>query len=110
MGILTHILSEECELLTTSKTKYGDQEQTATTTVSCRFRYITNVDKNLNAEAINSDATIWLDVDTDASEGQIVKYGGKYWRIDRLIKAHRFTSEILFTKAFVQRHDISVAS
>lgn len=107
MSLLTHILNQEAEIITTSTDKYGDQKLETQATVPCRFRYITGVEKNVNQEAINSEAMIWFEPDVAIVESNIIFADSYYWRIDKLIKARRFAEGIVFLKAFVTRHELS---
>lgn len=108
-SLLTHILNQEATILTTTTDQYGDQVQSDSTSVMCRFRYITGVEKNLNSEAMLSEAMVWFDPSVTITEANIIYADGKYWRIDKLIKARRFAEGIVFIKAFVTRHELATA-
>lgn len=106
-SLLTHILDQTAVIITTTTDKYGDQKSEGTETVACRFRYITGVEKNINQEALNSEAMVWFEPTANIAESNIVLIEGSYWRIDKLIKARRFDKEVQFLKAFVTRHQLS---
>lgn len=109
MGILSHALEQDAKLVTATINEYGDQVPSEETTIKCRFRYITQLDKNVNSENVDAgnDAIIWFEPDADVVEGTIVKVDGVYWRIDRLIKARRLVGNTVhFLKAFVNRHQL----
>lgn len=110
MGILSHVLAQDAKLVTATVDKYGDQNPTAETSVKCRFRYITEIDRGNNAESVDtaSDAIIWFEPTVDIVEGSIVKVDSVYWRVERLVKARRLTGNtVYFLKAFVSRHELS---
>jgi hypothetical protein len=110
MGILSHVLAQDAKLVTATVDKYGDQNPTAETSVKCRFRYITQLDKGTHMEGIGTDneAIIWFEPDVDIVEGSIVKVDSVYWRVDKLVKARKLTGNTIeFLKAFVNRHEIS---
>ena len=107
MTLITHILTQEAGIIDTTTNKYGDQKLVSASAVPCHFRYITGIEKNINAEGMNSEAMIWFEPDLDIAEASLVQIEGKYWRIDRLIKARRFSEDIIFLKAFVTRHELS---
>lgn len=107
MTLLTHILDQTATVVTTTTNGYGDQVETSSVDIPCRFRYITNVDHNINAEAINSEAMVWFEPDADVAEAAILLIDGAYWRVDKLIKARRFSSTIVFLKAFVSKHQLA---
>lgn len=110
MGILSHILAQNADLVTATVDKYGDQVPTAETSVKCRFRYITEIDRGNNAEAIDtsSEAIIWFEPTVDIIEGSIVKVESVYWRVERLVKARRLIGNTVeFLKAYVSRHELS---
>jgi hypothetical protein len=110
MGMLTHALKQDAEVVTTTTDEYGDQIVSSEVSVKCRFRYITQVDQADHAELINagSEAIIWFEPDASIEEGTIVKTNDVYWRVDRLVKARRLSgSQIHFLKAYVNRHEIA---
>ena len=112
MGILTHILKQSGKLVQATINVYGDQISSGETNVMCRFRNITELDKTSNAEGVaTADAIVWFEPSVSIEEGSIIKVDGKYWRIDRLIKARRMSSSaILFYKALVKRHQLAEVS
>lgn len=113
MGILTHILKQTGELKTAVINIYGDEIPTGEgTEVSCRFRYITDLDRASNMEGINTaDAIVWFEPNVSIAEGDIIKIDGEYWRINRLIKARRMSSsDVLFYKTLVKKHELAEVS
>jgi hypothetical protein len=109
MSLLTSILQQDALIITVAQDKYGDQLPTTSTSVKCRFRYITEVDKNSHMEGMDTnDAIIWFEPDANIAEGSIVEVDGLYWRIDRLIKARRMSGNTVeFLKAFVKSHQLA---
>lgn len=112
MGILTHAITQNAQVIDARIDAYGDQLSYGTEAVMCRFRYITELDRNTNAEALGgAEAMIWFEPTVNISEASIIFADGKYWRIERLIKARRLTNPtVLFYKALVKSHDIAEAS
>lgn len=108
MTLITHILQQECSLVETTKDRYGDQTSTSETPVACRFRYVTELDKQVDAEgSFSSDAIIWLEPEVEVSEADIVKAEGLYWRVERVIKARKLAgSDVQFKKCYVNRHKL----
>lgn len=106
MGILTHALNQDAEILEITTDKHGDQVLGDSEDVKCRFRYVTELDKASNREGLTTaDAIVWFEPDVTVQEGSIIKVENKYWRIDRLIKARKLeNSTIYFLKAFVKAH------
>lgn len=106
--MLSHTFNQSAKLVVTSKDKYGDQKQTSETSISCRFRYITEVESNVNRESADAfDAIMWFSPDTAVVEGSILKIEDKYWRVNRLVRARRLVdTDIQFLKAFVKRHEL----
>jgi hypothetical protein len=108
MGILSHAINESSTLIDARIDEYGDQLSYGTQVVKCRFRYITELDRNVNAEAIGSDAIMWFEPDTNIAEGSIIFARGKYWRVDQLIIGRRLVDNTaLFYKALVKRHQLA---
>jgi hypothetical protein len=108
MSMISHILLQDAKLITTETDKHGDQVLVATADVSCRFRYITELDRSANREGlVGADAIIWFEPTENVAEGSIVLVDGLYWRIDRIIKARRMSgSTVEFLKAYVTKHEI----
>lgn len=105
--MITHILQQECKIVTTTTDKHGDQIASTETPIACRFRYITSLDKGVNSEALSSEAIIWFDPDANIVEGSIVYADGKYWRIKQLVKARKMSGDTVeFLKAFVDKEEI----
>lgn len=109
MSLLTGILQQDAVIITVATDKFGDQVPSSGASIKCRFRYITEIDRNNHMEGIDTnDATIWFEPNADISEGSIVYVDGGYWRINRLIKARRISGdEIQFLKAFVKKHSLA---
>lgn len=112
MSIISHTLAQTAQIITTTTNFDGDQIQTATESILCRFRYVTEIDRTNNAESIDSaDAIIWFEPTANISEGSIVLVDGHYWRVDSLVKARRLVgSTVMFLKAFVKRHQLATFS
>ena len=105
MNMIGHILSQDATIVTTTTDKHGDQVLGEETAIKCRFRYITQVDRNVNQEAVRSAAIIWFSPDAPVVEGTIIGAEGAYWRVQQLVKARRMRgSTVEFLKAFVDKH------
>lgn len=109
MGILTHAMTQPCKIITTVTNGYGDQKKTAEVSTLCRFRYISELDKNTNREGLDTaDAMVWLEPDTNITEASILFIDNAYWRVYRLIKARKMSGdEIEFIKVLVNAHSLS---
>ena len=106
-GMLRYTMNQPGKLLVTTTDEFGDQNTSSETSIMCRFRYITDIDKNVNREALGSEAMIWLSPDLTVSEGNIIFVDGGYWRIQKLVKARKMSgTTIEFYKAFVTRHTL----
>lgn len=101
------MLNQEAVVYETETDKYGDQKSVSSQTLPCRFRYITNVDRNVQAESMGSEAMIWFEPTAEVAEATIVQIDNGYWRIDKLVKARRASNDVLFLKAFVTKHQLS---
>ena len=109
MSLLTSILQQDANIITVTTNGYGDQVPSTSSSIKCRFRYITEIDKNEHMEGTETnDAIIWFEPDANIHEGSIIEVEGLYWRIDRLIKARRMSGNtIQFLKAFVKKHSLA---
>ena len=108
MSIISHILNQEASIITVTTAKHGDQVGSTESTVPCRFRYVTEVDKSVNREEIGTaDAIVWLETDSGVAEGDILKVEDLYWRVDKLVRARKMSGgTIEFLKAYVKKHEL----
>ena len=106
--MITHLLIQDAKIYTQTQDKHGDQDLSNAVDVKCKFRYITELDKTTVGEGLTaSDAIIWFDPDVAVSEGSIILVDEGYWRVNRLIKARKMSSETVeFLKAFVVKHTV----
>jgi hypothetical protein len=112
MGIISHTLQQLATIIQTRANAYGDQIFTSSGEYPCRFRYVTELDRNVNREGLETaDAIIWFESTAPIKEGTIVSVDGYYWRVDRLIKARKLSGNTVeFLKALVKRHSLADAS
>lgn len=106
--MIDHLLVQDGQIIPTTTDKHGDQIAGSPVDIKCWFRYVTGIEKGTNQEALNGiDAIIRVSPDLDVSEGTILKVEGKYWRVDRLIKARRIgDSAVQYLKAYVQAYQL----
>lgn len=106
--MIDHALTQTGYIIPTTRDKYGDQVAGTPRAILCRFRYVTGIDRQLNAEAQTAiDAIIWVSGDEEIAEGTIVQVEGMYWRVDRLVKARKLSgSTVEFYKAYVNKHSM----
>jgi hypothetical protein len=106
--MLQHVYQQPASVITTTTDKFGDQIASDETEILCRFRYITELDRNADREGLEAfDAIFWFAPDTDVEEGSILAIEGKNWRIYRLVRARRLKgSTVEFLKAFVKKHEL----
>jgi hypothetical protein len=106
--IITHLLNQRATIYTQAIDKFGDHILTNPLEVSCRFRFITELDRQQNQELVGSTAMFWFEPDTEITDGSIIKGEDLYWRISKLTKARRVTEEVDFLKVFVDKYDYTV--
>lgn len=107
--MLNHVFNQDAKIIITSTDKHGDQVVSSETDILCRFRYFTEIDQSGNREGLTTtaDAIIWLAPELDVAEGTILYTDGKYWRVNRLVKARRMSGDTVeFLKAFVSKHEV----
>ena len=104
MGMISHLLNQTCELVTTSHNKYGEQTYESSEEIACKFREITEVSKFSNREDIQADALLWVEPETDINRGSIVKVEDQYYRVERLTKARKNTETVQFIKCLLEKH------
>lgn len=104
--MIDHLRNQTAYILTTTQDKFGDQKEASRKAIKVRFRYMTDIDRNVNREAITADAIIWFSKDEAVTEGTIVQVDDKYWRVNTLIKARKMDETVQFLKAFVEKHTL----
>lgn len=108
MSLIDHTLTQTGNIIPTTRDSHGDQIAGTPEGITCRFRYVTGVERLQNREALAGiDAIIWLRAEEEVEEGTILQVDGHYWRVDRLVKARKLSgSTVEFLKAYVQKHSI----
>lgn len=110
MGLLTAILQDTATIYTQSYNKHGDVVKTESASYPCRIRYISELDRTLNMEEMDSDAQAWFEPTAPITEGTIFSIDDIEWRVQRVLKARRFIGNVLFLKTLLKRHDIAESS
>lgn len=107
---LNRIFQQTCEILITDANAYGDQVETDREESICWFRESTQAQDVGNRESISSgDALLRLPADAPVTEGSLIYIEDRYWRISKLIKARRFSSDVVMLKCQLQKHNGPVA-
>jgi len=104
MSILSHILKQSAKVLVTTYNKYGDQEYSAQSSETCRFREINDIGDANNSEYIRSDAMLWLEPTSSIVLGDIVKCEGSFYRVQKIINARKMTGQVHFKKCLLERY------
>lgn len=106
MDSFDHIFNQTCDILTTTVNAYGDQIETDRVASDCWFRESTQVQGVGNQEDLSSsDALLRLPADAVVTEGSLIYIEDRYWRINKLTKARRFSEEIVMLKCQLQKHN-----
>lgn len=74
--------------VTVTRNAYGDYLSSGTTALSCHFRYITEVVTE-NNQQIQSDAQGWFEAGSGVEKGDIIKFEGEHYRVERVTQARR---------------------
>ena len=83
----------------TTRNAYGDYIASGETPYRCHFRYITEQVTSTNTETIQSDAMAWFDPTADIDRGDIIKFEGEHFRVERVTKARRLReTDVQFIK------------
>lgn len=102
--MLSHTFEQTAQIITTTRNDDGDRLQTASKSIKCRFRWITELDRVSNREEIRSDALLWTDPDQPISEGTIIKADDNYFRVRRVTKARRLRGgKVHFLKYMLEK-------
>jgi hypothetical protein len=111
MSLITHTLNQTCGVLSTSTNVYGESVFVSLANLKCRLREITGLDKQSNREQYDCDAILWLEPTASVVEGQIIRVEDRFYRINKIIKARRFSAPVVFIKCLLDvYHDIEGVS
>lgn len=85
--------------VSTTRNAYGDYTAGAETAYPCHFRDITNISTTSASETLDADAICWLEPDADVDKGDILKFEGVHYRVERITKARTLrSSQVQFLK------------
>ena len=73
--------------VTTTRNAYGDYVASGEVELPCHWRSITDLVSDA-PEQINSDAMAWFEPDSGVVKGDIIKFQGTHYKIERLTEAH----------------------
>ena len=103
--MLGHALEQSCDILETTRDKYGDEVQQSVKTTNCRFRWITELERPGNREEIRSDAMLWLSPNEPVSEGSVIKFESDYFRVRKVTEARRLRGNtVYFLKCLLDKY------
>jgi hypothetical protein len=110
--MINHLLVQAGRLVKTVQDIYGDQVVSSSTEIRLKFRELTEIDRGTNIESIDTaDAIVWVDASQEVAEGGLIAIEGKYYRIEKIVKARNFQSpNIRFKKLFVKKYNVEDAS
>jgi len=90
--------------VTMTSNAYGDRIAGAETALKCHFRHITQHIFESN-EVVESDAMAWFEPDSGIARGNIIKFEGEHFEVERVIKARRLRStNVLFIKTELRKY------
>lgn len=93
--------------VTSSRNAYGDYTSSGETTLKCHFRVINGLVTGGANEEIQSDALAWFEPDSGVVKGDIIKFEGTHYRVERLTEARRLrNTSILFIKTDLLKYGV----
>lgn len=75
--------------LSTTRNKYGDYIGSSETALTCHFREINELQHTGTSDMIQSDAMGWFEPDSGIERGDIIKFEGTHYKVERLTKARK---------------------
>jgi len=110
MTLFAPPMNMSCQIVTTTRDRFGDWVYDSGASVSCYFREI-NVQReagaakdNIHAESNDADAMIWFPAGTAVETGSLIFFDGFYYEVQRETKARRnFQSTVQFIKCDLKR-------
>lgn len=109
-GLLDHYLVDTCQLVTVTRTKYGDYKKSLSADEPCRYRPINSFQRVTFQEVKDADAMFWFRPNSTVTVGSILYYGGIYYQVERMTLAKRLgETTIQFKKCDVKVTDINIS-
>lgn len=104
MTLFAPPMNMTCELVVSSRNRFGDWVYGSEATVSCHFREISTVRRGSNMEINDSDAMLWVPAGTSIDSGSMVKFDGKFYEVQRTTDARRLSeATVQFIKCDLKR-------
>ena len=75
--------------VTKTRNAYGDYTASGETALKAHVRIINDLQTTSMNEQINSDALMWFEPDSGVVKGDILKFDGTHYRVERLTEARR---------------------
>lgn len=108
--MLESYLVQTCEKVIPTRSRYGDYILNTVATLSCRFRFIVTERRASHQEVQNADAMVWFAPDTSIAIGDLLRFDGQYYQVERLNKARKLGStQVEFLKCDVKITDIAIS-
>ena len=93
--------------VTSSRNAYGDYTASGETSLKCHFRVINTLVTSTDNEQVQSDAMAWFEPDSGVVKGDIIKFEGTHYRVERLTEARRLRNpSILFIKTELLKYGV----
>ncbi len=71
-----------------TRNAYGDYVAGAETTLKCHWRSITTLVPE-QPEQVQSDAMAWFEPDSGVVRGDIIKFEGTHWKVEKVTEARK---------------------
>lgn len=88
-------MNQQCEIVSVSRNVGGDYIEDDKRVSKCHLRYITTVRRTSNGEETQSDAMLWLPIETQVDSGDIVLCDGTRFQVDRINRARDLDTPIV---------------
>lgn len=73
--------------VTSSRNAYGDLVASGETAIKCNWRKINRQVVGNNNETYQSDAMGWFEQDSGVQKGDIIKFDGEHYRVEKRVEA-----------------------
>lgn len=108
--MLEKYLVQTCEKLVTTFSKRGDKVLSSAVLLSCRFREIDKFNRANHQDYADADAMLWLALNASVAEGDIIRFDGAYYQIEKINKARKLGSDTVeFIKCELTRTQVDIS-
>lgn len=104
MSLFAPPMNMSCQIITTTRNRFGDWVYDVGSSVACHFRENTITRRGAQMEINDADAMVWFPAGTDVEVGSVLLFEGKYYEVIEHVNARRLSDDtVQFIKCDLKR-------